>query len=98
VLEIQTMAMATSGNYRNYFVMGDSILGHTLDPRKGYPAMNELRSVTVLHEQCAIADAYATAFMVMGLDSAKAIVEADSTLHAYFIYEKDNELLDLMVD
>jgi thiamine biosynthesis lipoprotein len=78
--------------------MGDSILGHTLDPRKGYPAMNELRSVTVLHEQCAIADAYATAFMVMGLDSAKAIVEADSTLHAYFIYEKDNELLDLMVD
>jgi thiamine biosynthesis lipoprotein len=91
-------AMATSGNYRNFYEVDGEVIGHTLDPRSGKPAMNSLKSVSVFHLDCAVADAYATAFMVMGLEDSKKLIENDESLSAYFIYEIDSELKGEFVD
>jgi thiamine biosynthesis lipoprotein len=66
IIEVQDMAVATSGDYRNYFEQQGVRYSHTIDPRTGRPITHSLASVTVLAEQCADADAWATAFMVLG--------------------------------
>ena len=78
--------LATSGNYRNYYYHEGKKYAHTIDPHTGYPALHNLLSATVIARDCMSADAYATAFMVMGLERAKAFVEARPDLDAYFIY------------
>jgi len=65
-----TTAMATSGDYRNYFEHQGRRYSHTIDPGTGYPITHKLAAVSVLHESCMLADAYATAFMVMGPQQA----------------------------
>jgi len=60
------MGVATSGGYRNYFEKNGIRYSHTIDPTDGKPVTHNLVSVTVLHPQTMLADAYATAFMVMG--------------------------------
>ena len=60
------MAMATSGDYRNYFEQGGKRYSHTIDPRTGYPIDHSLVSVTVLAESAMLADAWATAISVLG--------------------------------
>lgn len=87
VLEITDAGMATSGNYRNFYYKGGKKYAHTIDPRTGYPVQHNILSSTVIADNCAKADAYATAFMVLGLDSAKIICNAHPELDAYFIYE-----------
>lgn len=79
-------AMATSGNYLNFYKEGGKYVGHTIDPRSGRPVQRTLLSATVLAPDCATADAFATAFMVLGFDSARTIVQNRSELEAYFIY------------
>ena len=86
VLNVTDLAMATSGNYRNFYYKGGHKYAHTIDPRTGYPVQHSLLSSTVLAKNCATADAYATAFMVMGLERAKEILEKHKELKAYFIY------------
>ena len=78
-------AVATSGNYRNYFEEGGVRYTHILDPRTGKPERTNLLSVTVLAPDCATADAYATAFMVLGYDRSDQIVKQHSELEAWFI-------------
>lgn len=92
ILELQDIAIATSGNYQNYYKINDQIIGHTLDPRSGKPVINDLKSASILHSSCAVADAYATACMVLGLEKSKKLVQADSTLSAYFIYDSEGKL------
>ena len=87
VLEITDAGMATSGNYRNFYYKDGKKYAHTIDPRTGYPVQHNILSSTVIADNCAKADAYATAFMVLGLDSAKIICNAHPELDAYFIYE-----------
>ncbi len=62
------LAVATSGDYRRFFIdpAQRQRYAHTLDPRTGYPASHALASVTVLHEQCMLADAWSTALTVLG--------------------------------
>lgn len=86
VLNVSNCAMATSGNYRNFYYKGGKKYAHTVDPKTGYPVQHSLLSSTVVAPQCAIADAYATAFMVMGIEKAKKVLERNSDLAAYFIY------------
>jgi thiamine biosynthesis lipoprotein len=86
VLNVTDMAMATSGNYRNFYYKGGRKYAHTIDPRSGYPVQHSLLSATVLAKDCATADAYATSFMVLGIDGAKAVLERHPELMAYFIY------------
>ncbi len=85
-IELTQGAMATSGNYRNFYTAEDGRrLAHTINPHTGYPVQHSILSSTVLAPTCAMADAFATAFMVMGLDSAQAVLEAHPELQAYFI-------------
>ncbi len=89
VLEVTEGAMATSGDYRNFFEQDGQRYSHTLDPTTGYPIRHDLVSATVLAERSAISDAYATAFMVMGAEDAMALAN-DLDLAVYLI-QRDGE-------
>lgn len=69
-------ALATSGNYRNVYELAGERVAHTLDPRTGKPAKHRLLSASVLHERCAVADAWATALMVVGPERAWDLAHA----------------------
>ena len=90
VLNVTDIAMATSGNYRNFYYKNGKKYAHTIDPKTGYPVQHSLLSATVLAKNCATADAYATSFMVMGLEKAKEILRQHSELMAYLIYTNDD--------
>jgi thiamine biosynthesis lipoprotein len=93
VLNVTDRAMATSGNYRNFYYKGGRKYAHTIDPRTGYPVQHNILSATVLAASCATADAYATSFMVMGLEKAQELLDRHTELMAYFIYtDKDGQL------
>ncbi len=86
VLTVTDISLATSGNYRNFYIKNNKRYAHTIDPRKGFPVEHSLLSATVFAKDCATADAYATAFMVMGLDKAKQLLSKQKDIKAYFIY------------
>lgn len=90
ILQITDIAIATSGNYRNFYCENGKKYAHTIDPRSGYPVLQNILSATVLAQDCATADAYATSFMVMGIDSALAYCKQHPELMGYFIYTDDN--------
>ncbi len=88
-------ALATSGNYRNYYVEEGKKYAHTINPKTGYPVQHSLLSATVLSDNCMDADAFATAFMVMGLEKSIEIAENIPELKVYFIYadqEGENQI------
>lgn len=90
-LHLENQGMATSGNYRNFRVLDDGRkVAHTIDPKTGYPKMQTLLSATVLAPNCMLADAYATACMVMGKEKSIALVEADPSLECYLIYTDES--------
>ena len=86
VLSITDHAMATSGNYRNFYYQDGKKYAHTIDPRTGYPVQHSLLSATVIADDCATADAYATSFMVLGVDGAQEVLLRHPELMAYLIY------------
>ena len=86
VLNVTDRAMATSGNYRNFYYKGGRKYAHTIDPRTGYPVQHNILSATVLADRCAVADAYATSFMVLGLDRSREVLDRHPELMVYFIY------------
>jgi len=90
VINVTDMAMATSGNYRNFYYRNGKKYAHTIDPKTGYPVQHNILSATVLAPNCATADAYATAFMVLGLDKARKILDSHPELMAYLIYSDRN--------
>jgi thiamine biosynthesis lipoprotein len=95
VLNVTDIAMATSGNYRNFYYKGGRKYAHTIDPKTGYPVQHSLLSATVLAKNCAVADAYATSFMVLGVERAKAVLERHPELMAYFIYARPDGTNDV---
>jgi thiamine biosynthesis lipoprotein len=90
VLNVSDMAMATSGNYRNFYYHGGRKYAHTIDPKTGYPVQHSILSATVLARDCATADAYATAFMAMGMGPAREVLVRHPELKAYFIYTDEH--------
>ena len=90
VLNVTNKAMATSGNYRNFYYKNGKKYAHTIDPKTGRPVQHNILSATVLADDCATADAYATSFMVLGLDKTKKVLEKHPELMAYFIYSDKN--------
>lgn len=97
LVELYNKAIATSGNYRNYYVKDGRTYAHTIDPSTGYPVFHSLLSATVFADNCMIADAYATAFMVIGLEKAKQILDSDPSLDAYLIYTNDADEIKTFV-
>lgn len=95
VLEITNAGMATSGNYRNFYYKDGKKYAHTIDPRTGYPIQHNILSSTVVAKDCATADAYATSFMVLGLDSAIAVCNSHPEIDAYFIYSTDKDSIGI---
>nr|WP_320118380.1 FAD:protein FMN transferase [uncultured Marinifilum sp.] len=90
VIELGNGALATSGNYRQFYVKNGKKYAHTIDPRLGYPVQHSLLSASVVASNCMTADAYATSFMVLGLEKSIEIVQNDSQLEAYFIYSDED--------
>lgn len=91
ILNITDKAMATSGNYRNFYYKNGKKYAHTIDPKSGYPVQHSLLSSTVLAKTCAEADAYATSFMVMGIDKAEKIIDRHNDLMGYLIYDDNGK-------
>jgi thiamine biosynthesis lipoprotein len=95
VIASNNLCMATSGNYRNFREVNGQKVAHTIDPRTGYPVQHSLLSATVIADDCATADAWATSFMVMGLEKAMEICDSESSIEAYLIYSDDNGTLQV---
>ncbi len=88
-------ALATSGDYRNFYLVDGEPVSHTIDPRTGRPARHPLTAVSVVHEACAWADAYATALMVLGPEAGPAFAEQHD-LAALFLVREGDELREIL--
>lgn len=85
-------ALATSGNYRNFYFRDHQKYAHTIHPTTGYPVQTEVISASVYAPTCMEADAYATAFMVVGLEKAREIIHRHDDLEGCVIYQEGEEL------
>lgn len=90
ILAITDQAVATSGDYRNYFISEDSVYSHTIDPVTCRPIINGVASVTVIAPDCALADAMATAIMVMGEKRGLEWVESKPGIETMIILRKSD--------
>lgn len=96
-IPVTNRAVATSGNYRKYYEKDGVRYSHTIDPHTGYPVKHSLLGVTVVADNCAYADAYATAFMVMGLDSALMFLNRTQTgMEAFFVFSGPDGEYEMM--
>lgn len=89
VVLLDDAALATSGNYRNFRIVNGRRVAHTINPATGYPVQHSLLSATVLASDCMTADAYATAFMVLGVEKSLEIAARHPEIEAYLIYAVD---------
>lgn len=89
VVPLPETALATSGNYRNYYEIAGQLFSHTIDPISGAPVKHRLAAVTVLDESCARADALATALMVMGEEQARMFAEANHVAAYFQVFSED---------
>ena len=92
-IRLDNLALATSGNYRKFFVEDGIKYSHTIDPRTGYPVRHTLLSATIIAPTGAVADAWATACMVGGKDEAIAFIEKYDFLEGYLIYSDENGVM-----
>ena len=92
ILRLEDAALATSGNYRKFWV--DEATGlkysHTIDPKTGYPSKTNMLSASVFSETCFLADAFATSFMVMGFEKSKKLSSSIDEIEVLLIYYDNN--------
>jgi len=94
VINIGDMALATSGDYRNYFEKEGVRYSHTINPKTGKPITHKLASVTVLHKSCMMADGLATMFMVMGPESALQYAN-ENKLAIFMLVKSESGFIEL---
>lgn len=90
-IRLRNSGMATSGNYRNFYMLDGRKVWHTINPKTGYPQETNLLSATIVHRQCVIADALATACMTQDVDSAIGLVREVEGAAGYFIYRDQRD-------
>jgi len=90
VIELKDRALATSGNYRKFYVENGIKYSHTIDPRTGYPARTQLLSATIIADDCATADAVATACMVMGKDKTIEFLDRHYEFEGFLVFSDDS--------
>ncbi len=89
IVELNNKSMTTAGNYRKFFVENGVKYGHTINPKTGYPAKNTMLSATVVADDAVTADAWDTAFMVLGIEKSKEILKTLKGIDVYFIYSNE---------
>jgi FAD:protein FMN transferase len=89
IIKIKNKALATSGNYRKFYVENGVKYAHHINPKTGYPTKNTLLSISIIADECAIADGTATACMVMGKDKSVEFLDRHPELKAYMIYSDE---------
>lgn len=99
IVNLENKALATSGNYRKFYEKNGMKYSHTINPKTGYPVSHNLLSATVISNNCGEADAFATVFMVVGLEEAKKIISKNKNLEALLIYSnEDGDLQTFITD
>ena len=88
VVPLSNRAMATSGDYRNYFETAGRRFSHVIDPRTGYPVNNGVVSVSIVAQNCMLADGLATAVMVMGVEHGMALINSLTGVEGFIIVRK----------
>lgn len=86
IAQIEDLAIASSGDYRRFFIEDGIKYAHHIDPKTGYPTKNNLLSASVFAKDCISSDAYATGILVMGLEKAKLFLEKHPEIQVYLIY------------
>ncbi len=94
VVPLEDLSMATSGDYRNFYIEEGRRLSHTIDPRTGRPAAHSLASVSVVHKDCMWADAYATAIMVLGPEEGYAFAEKQGLAACFVLHDGEAEFTE----
>ena len=90
IVNLENLAIATSGNYRRFIIEDGVKYAHHLDPKTGYPTKNNLLSASIIAKECITSDAYATGILVMGLEKSKLFLASHPELQAYLIYSDIN--------
>ena len=90
IIELKNRSMATSGDYRQYSIINEKIYSHTINPRTGYPSINNVASVTVLSPKCIDADALSTSLMILEINEGLKLVESIDDVEALIIL-RDND-------
>jgi thiamine biosynthesis lipoprotein len=95
-IEVTNRAVATSGNYRDFYELDGRKYSHTLSPVTGKPVRHNILSATVVAQDAASADAYATAFMVMGVEKTLALIKSHPELgiDAYLLFDGGNDRIE----
>ena len=96
VVTLKDMAVATSGDYRNFFYIGDEKFSHTISPKTGYPVKSNLISVTVFDKSCMVADGLATALMVMGEKAAVNFANRNNVAVILFVRDEEGNPLAIL--
>jgi len=92
ILKLKDKAIATSGNYEQFFKVSDRVYSHLIDPRTGFPIENNILSVSVVADNCTLADALSTAFFIMGLDKTKEfLLKNNFNIKVFIIIREDNK-------
>ncbi|MFJ1470658.1 MULTISPECIES: FAD:protein FMN transferase [Massilia] len=96
VMELVDAAIATSGDYRHWIEVDGKRYAHTMDPRSGQPLSNAVAAVTVLMPTCVLADAWATALLVLGEQDGVVLARANG-IDAIFVLREDDRLREILV-
>ena len=92
VIEVSNKGLVTSGNYRKFYMENGEKYSHTIDPRIGRPVQHNLLSATVIAPTAAMADAYATYLMVIGLEEGKQFISSREDMEALMVYGDQEDL------
>jgi thiamine biosynthesis lipoprotein len=98
IVNLTDKSLATSGDYRRYYIEDGKKYAHTIDPKTGYSAKQNVLSVTVIASDCMTADALATAFMVMGLEKTKRFLSQRPDVEALIVYADNEETKEFISD
>jgi thiamine biosynthesis lipoprotein len=96
LVALHSLAIATSGDYRRYFVADGRAYSHTLDPRTGYPVANGVASVTVVAPDCMMADAWSTALTVMGVEQGLRCADEKQLAARFLVRGADGSIRETL--
>lgn len=95
---LDDQAIATSGDYRNFYVRDGKKYAHTINPATGYQVDHSVLSVSVIARDCMTADGFATAFMVLGLEGSREVLAQHPDLKAYIIYDDSGTIKTFLTE